>query len=66
MLYKNNAFFTYSLPTLYIFHPSTNWLNVSVSGALNCLFQVCPGGLCRVLILHVIQCAFTDHCLRME
>lgn len=45
---------------------STNLLNVSVSRALNCLFHFCAGGLCRVLALHLIQCAFTDHCLWME
>lgn len=45
---------------------STNLLNVSVSRALNCLFHFCAGGLCRVLVLHLIQRAFTDHCLWME
>lgn len=60
------VFLAYSRSTLCIFPLSTNWLNVSVSGALNCLFQARPGGLCRVLVLHLIQCVFTDHCLGMK
>lgn len=51
---------------LCIFTSTTNWLNVSGSGALNCLFWLDPGGPRCVLILHIIHCAFTDHCLQME
>lgn len=62
----HDFFFSRMLFTLCIFTSTTNWLNVSGSGALNCLFWVSPGGLRYVLILHVIHHAFTDHCLQME
>lgn len=37
---------------------STNWLNVSVSGALNCLLSVDPGGRCRASSLHLTRFPF--------